>query len=130
VSNKSRCIQIAGTIGVLLATGGASAAAQANKYTVCKDGTTWMERGRGACGGHGGVDPKRSAAANRSLSPTWPRDIEIARRREFERRMIEDIRLQRERQRIYESNGAIGSNKDLRKANAKGVGKTNKGRKP
>jgi hypothetical protein len=46
--------------------------------------------------------------ANRSLNPTWPRDIEIARRREFERRMIENIRLERERQRVYESNGAIG----------------------
>jgi len=77
-----------------------------SKYTVCKDGTTWLSRAEGVCGRHGGVDPKRSTVANQTLNPYWPRDIELARRREFERRMMSGIHT-------YESNGAIA--KDVRK---------------
>ena len=123
-------LHIACATAVLLVAGSAQASAQGrNKYTVCKDGTTWMSRAQGVCGRHGGVDPKRSGIANQTLNPYWPRDIELARRREFERRMMSGIRT-------YESNGAIAKevNKDVRKAekaDAKAVKRAEKGaRKP
>lgn len=125
-----RYLQIACAAAALLAGGSAKASAQArNKYTVCKDGTTWLSRAQGVCGRHGGVDPKRSGIANQTLNPYWPRDIELARRREFERRMMSGIRT-------YESNGAIAKNpnKEIRKAakvNAKAVTRAEKAaRKP
>jgi len=36
----------------------ASLSAQARAATICKDGTTSVSAGRGACSGHGGVDRK------------------------------------------------------------------------
>lgn len=102
-----RNLHIACATAVLFAAGSAPASAQGrNKYTVCKDGTTWLSRAGGVCGRHGGVDPKRSTVANQTLNAYWPRDIELARRREFERRMMAGIHT-------YESNGAIA--KDIRK---------------
>ena len=106
---RGRCTQIACAVAVMIAAGSAQASAQASKYTVCKDGTTWMIRGAGVCGGRGGVDPRRSTLANRSLNPSWPRDIEIRRRREFERRMMQDIYRER---RYYESNGTVAKKVD------------------
>ena len=107
-----RYLHIVCAAAVLLVAGSAQASAQGkNKYTVCKDGTTWLSRAQGVCGRRGGVDPKRSSVANQTLNPYWPQDIELARRREFERRMMSGIRT-------YESNGAIAKevNKDIRKA--------------
>jgi hypothetical protein len=117
----------------MVAAGTAPANAQASRYTVCKDGTTWMTRGAGICGGRGGVDPKRSTLANRSLNARWPRDIEIRRRREFERRMMQDIYRER---RYYESNGEVAKKADkandkVAKADAKALMKAQKtARKP
>jgi hypothetical protein len=123
VLKRIRCFRIACAVAGLTVAGSAAASAQANKYTVCKDGTVWMERGRGACGGHGGVDPRRSGLANRSLNPKLPREVEIMRRREFERRMIADIAVE-QRRRIYESNGSV----DTKAAKSKSKGAKPKGK--
>ena len=85
---------------LVLAAGSARANAQARSYTVCKDGTTWLVRGHGVCGGHGGVDPRRSELANRTLNPNWPKRVEEARRHEFEDRMKAERRALDERQRL------------------------------
>lgn len=115
VSHQSlRGLHLACAVAALLVVGSAPASAQGkNKYTVCKDGTTWLSRANGICGRHGGVDPKRSGIANQTLNPYWPPDIEVARRREFERRLMSNIH-------ISESNGAIAKSLD------KNVSKTQK----
>ena len=84
----------------VLAASSATASAQSSQYTVCKDGTTWLVRGTGVCGQHGGVDPKRSELARRSLNANAPRELERARRREFEQRMKNQIHALHEHQKV------------------------------
>ena len=95
--NASGFLKTFAVAAVVLAASSATANAQAS-YTVCKDGTTWLVRGYGVCGQHGGVDPKRSELARRTLNPNLPRDVERARRQEFEQRMKYELHVLHERQ--------------------------------
>ena len=46
----------------------ASLAAQGAAATICKDGTTSVASGRGACSGHGGVDAKATDVAKKGAA--------------------------------------------------------------
>lgn len=52
-------------LALLLAPLASTASAQA-VATICKDATTSTVRGRGACSGHGGIDRKATAAAEKA----------------------------------------------------------------
>ena len=62
---RSRLTTLLSIIAVALAFGASSAAAQAT-LSICKDGTRSTVTGRGACGRHGGVDPKATDAARKA----------------------------------------------------------------
>lgn len=65
----------------------ASLEAQATAAAICKDGTTSVSSGRGACSGHGGVDrkavsrQKKAARSEAKAAGTLPRASATARTR-------------------------------------------------
>ena len=93
---------------VVLAAASVPASAQTYKYTVCKDGSTYLSRARGVCGQHGGVDPKRSELANRTLKYNLPQEQEKAQRRTFEQRMKSELEALKEHQKAERE--ALASN--------------------
>src|SRR4051794_24832161 len=64
-SMRSRITLLLSLATVALTISASRAGAQAS-LSICKDGTRSAVTGRGACGGHGGVDPKATDAARKS----------------------------------------------------------------
>lgn len=55
---STRRFLVGALVGTVTLLSAASLSAQAAAATICKDGTTSVSSGRGACSGHGGVDRK------------------------------------------------------------------------
>jgi hypothetical protein len=84
---SSRNWLFSAVIAVAVATMSAASLEAQGPATICKDGTTSVSSGRGACSGHGGVDrkavsrQKKAARSEAKAAGTLPRTSATARTR-------------------------------------------------